>query len=136
MDILIDTNILISAFVFPDKSINKFFLDLCKKYNVLICSYSLIELADVLGRKFPHLVGNVDEFLMRIKFTQIFTPAQNVIDEILGEISLRDKKDNPILASAIFADADVLITGDKDFFGLNIERPQILTVNEFLDLYI
>jgi predicted nucleic acid-binding protein len=93
-------------------------------------------LEDVLERKFPHLVDSVDEFLMSIKFTQIHTPAQNLVDEILDGFTLRDKKDNPILASAIISDADVLVTGDKDFAGLNIERPQILTINEFIDQYI
>ena len=29
-----------------------------------------------------------------------------------------------------------LITGDKDFFGLEIERPEILTPAQFIEKYI
>jgi predicted nucleic acid-binding protein len=73
---------------------------------------------------------------MKYKFTHILTPAESIIYEILGGFSLRDKKDNPILASAILADADVLVTGDKDFAELSIERPLIMTITEFTDKYI
>jgi predicted nucleic acid-binding protein len=37
--------------------------------------------------------------------------------------------------SAILADADILITGDKDFSGLEIEKPEILTPAEFMRRY-
>jgi putative PIN family toxin of toxin-antitoxin system len=136
MDILIDTNILISAFAFPGKSVNTFLTTACYKYNVLICSYSLIELESVLERKFPHLVGKVDEFLIKYKFIQVLTPAEPIIKEVLNGVFLRDEKDNPILASAIFADADILVTGDKDFAGLSVARPLIMTINEFNEKYL
>jgi predicted nucleic acid-binding protein len=58
------------------------------------------------------------------------------IPEILGGVAVRDTKDNPILASAIFADVDVLVTGDRDFEGLDIERPEILTIGVFTEKYI
>lgn len=32
-------------------------------------------------------------------------------------------------------DVDVLITGDKDSAGIDIDRPEILTPTEFLDKY-
>ena len=48
----------------------------------------------------------------------------------------KDKKDYPILASAIIADVDVFITGDKDFEGLVLERPEIMTLNEFVNYYV
>ena len=46
--------------------------------------------------------------------------------------SIRDPKDEKILYSAITADVDVLITGDKDFTELEIERPEILIPSEFI----
>lgn len=48
---------------------------------------------------------------------------------------IRDEKDKPVLISAITADMDVLITGDKDFTGIDIDRPEILTPTEFMDKY-
>lgn len=49
---------------------------------------------------------------------------------------IRDKKDYPILASAIIADVDVFITGDKDFGGLDLERPEIMTITAFEQKYL
>jgi hypothetical protein len=37
--------------------------------------------------------------------------------------------------SAIFADVDVLISGDRDFEGVKLNRPKILTVAEFMNLF-
>lgn len=48
---------------------------------------------------------------------------------------IRDDNDYMILHTAIIADVDILITGDKDFKGIEVERPEILTPKEFLDKY-
>lgn len=42
--------------------------------------------------------------------------------------------DRPILRAAIYANADVILTGDKDFLEADISCPQILTAAEFLKL--
>ena len=39
-----------------------------------------------------------------------------------SETQIRDVKDRPILRAAIEAKADVLLTGDKDFFGVRREK--------------
>lgn len=48
---------------------------------------------------------------------------------------IRDNKDLPILVSAIIGDVDYLITGDKDFFEIKLEKPEIVSAKEFLDNY-
>lgn len=40
------------------------------------------------------------------------------------------------MASAIIADVDVFITGDKDFAAIDIERPEIMTISEFKGKYM
>lgn len=53
-----------------------------------------------------------------------------------GIEEIRDKKDAPVLAAAMSSKADVLITGDLDFFSL--EKPvgfKILTAGRFLREY-
>ena len=50
------------------------------------------------------------------------------------ENKIRDVMDRPILRAAIYANADVILTGDKDFLEADISRPQILTAAEFLKL--
>lgn len=44
---------------------------------------------------------------------------------------IRDESDYPILYTAILEDVDILITGDKDFLDIEIERPEILTPAQF-----
>ncbi len=49
---------------------------------------------------------------------------------------IRDPDDTAVLYSAIVAEADVLITGDKDFAGISIEKPEILTPSGFISKYV
>lgn len=48
---------------------------------------------------------------------------------------VRDPKDQPILNAAIFANVDLLITGDKDFLNLKLEHPKCITAAQFLEDY-
>jgi predicted nucleic acid-binding protein len=48
---------------------------------------------------------------------------------------IRDEKDYPILYTAIIEDVDILITGDKDFLNIDVEKPEILTPAQFLEKY-
>ncbi|MEN3004584.1 hypothetical protein [Dehalobacterium formicoaceticum] len=49
---------------------------------------------------------------------------------------IRDKMDYPVLNTAIIEDVDILVTGDKDFSDVEIEKPEILTPSEFAEKYI
>lgn len=62
----------------------------------------------------------------------MYTPE--VMDESLFEI--RDKMDYPVLYTAIIEDVDILVTGDKDFSEVDVEKPEILTPGEFLEKYV
>ena len=53
-----------------------------------------------------------------------------------GLFDIRDVKDYPVLYTAIIEDVDILITGDKDFEDIDIEKPQILTPAEFMEEYL
>jgi len=45
-------------------------------------------------------------------------------------------KDYPVLYTAIIENIDVLITGDKDFADIEIEKPEILTPADFIAKYL
>lgn len=47
-----------------------------------------------------------------------------------------DEKDYPVLYTAIKEDVDILITGDKDFSEVDIERPEILTPSKSIAQYV
>jgi len=49
---------------------------------------------------------------------------------------IRDSKDKPILAAALISDVDMIITGDKDFLEIDIERPEIISHLDFWEKYL
>lgn len=48
---------------------------------------------------------------------------------------IRDEKDAAILATAILEKVDIIVTGDKDFLMLELPRPGIMTMAEFIAKY-
>jgi len=105
---------------------------LCKKYTIVLCSHIVEELNRVTRRKFAHKLKYLDDFLKELPYELVYTPAFIEEDKFPA---IRDVYDYPILATAILEDVDVLITGDKDFAVVDIDRPEILTPKEFLDKY-
>ena len=49
---------------------------------------------------------------------------------------IRDPDDEAVLYSAVIAETDILITGDKDFADVAIEKPEIMTPSAFIQRYI
>lgn len=86
-----------------------------------------------MDRKFSQKKSTLEQFLKRLSFEISYTPTE-VDNNIYPKI--RDKKDYPILASAIIADVDVFITGDDDFGSVDIERPEIMSISEFAKKYL
>lgn len=70
---------------------------------------------------------------MGLPFEMCYTPA--VLPESLP-FDIRDPDDIAVLYSAIVAEADILITGDKDFTAVDIDRPEIITPSAFISKYI
>ena len=129
MRIMLDTNILISIVIFKSNKLKQMLMDICDKHTLVLSSYIIQELENVTERKFPNKKKAMSEFLFNIPYELEYTPSA-----ILNEKSLniRDIKDAPVLYSAIIADVDILITGDRDFENIDIEKPEIMKPSEFL----
>ena len=132
MRIMLDTNVLISAFVFQSRCISDMIDVLTEEHTIVLSSYVIEELKLVVSEKFGHKSLALDSFLAKLPFEFAYTP-----DNIDGSKYpvLRDKKDVPVLATAIIGDVDILLTGDKDFGTPDLERPAILTPASFMQLY-
>ena len=131
MRILIDTNILISAALFPGSKPHLAYLKAVSYPNVaFISDQNIDELRRVFNRKFPRKIDAMEGFLA------LAIPALRIIptptDDIEDEAKIRDAADRPILRAAREAHVDVLLTGDRDFLESGIENPDILTASEFL----
>ena len=129
MRIMIDTNIFISAILFPDSTPSKVVEKVLDEYHLVLCSQIIDELHEVFDRKFSHKNSSLEDFLSKLSYELVYTP-QRIDKKEYPDI--KDQKDLPILVSSILGDVDYLITGDKDFFDIEIERPVIMTAREFL----
>ena len=85
-----------------------------------------------MERKFPLKKSVLEEFFADLKFELVITSTDTNYD---GIPSVRDQKDTPILAAAMKNGVDVFVTGDKDFLVLNVARPEIMSMTEFLFKY-
>ena len=132
MRIMIDTNVLISALIFQSVHMTKVIEKSAEQYSLVLCSYVVDEIYTVVKRKFPKHESTINRFLSKLSFELVYSPKQ-----IDGEklFDIRDENDYIILHTAIIENIDVLITGDKDFADIDIERPEILTPSEFLLKY-
>ena len=131
MRIMVDTNILLSALLFPDGKTAKAFEKILNSHSLVISSYCINELKRVVAKKFPKQIKAVDVFLEKLSFELAYTPDKP--KENLFYI--RDPKDYPVLYTAIIENVDILLTGDADFKDINIDHPDIITPAEFLNLY-
>ncbi len=132
MRIMLDTNVLISSIIFKSKIMNELIAAILKDHRLVLSSFVIEELKTVVQRKFEGRAAELDHFLTVLPFEYVYTPDE--MDEDLFEI--RDEMDYPVLYSAIVEDVDILITGDKDFSDIDIEKPEILTPNEFVGKYV
>ena len=96
-------------------------------HNVVLCDKNISELRDVLSRKKPEKLLYAEILLTEMSYELI--PATYHIEKVI-----RDAKDQPILNAAIIADVDIILTGDKDFLCLDLEKPKCMTVNYFLSI--
>ena len=90
------------------------------------------ELKRVVTERFLEKYGCIDEFLRNLPYELAFTP-DNI--DASKYPNIRDKKDLPVLATAIDEDVDILLTGDKDFTVLELTRPEVLTPQTFMEKY-
>ena len=132
MRIMIDTNVIISAALFPNgKAAKAFFKAMMPPYEPIVCDYIVDELHRKFQEKFPEKQTELEAFLFQaLSFIEVVKTPEEIIAE---EKKVRDVKDRPILRAALDAHADLFLTGDKDFLESSITDPRIISVAEFLE---
>ncbi len=102
MRIAIDTNVLISAALFPSSKTQTALFKALREHTLLICTYVLEEAQEVFARKFPHKTSQLDVLMSKLTYEICYTP------KVSGKTpSMRDENDRPILQAAIDTDADI-----------------------------
>jgi len=129
--IFVDSNIIISAILFPEGKVAAVFSHVLESHDVIISSYSIAECKAVFNKKFPDKTSLLDTFFSQLVYELFDTPKTI---NATNYPSIRDVNDLPILVSAILSDADILLTGDKDFEEIKVKKPLIFTPAKYFDL--
>ena len=98
---------------------------------MVICTHIIDEFRKVVAEKSPKHSISVDMFFSKFPFELVYTPQW-----LPNMPHLRDEKDKPILAAAILADVDMIITGDKDFLESDVQHLRIISHVDFWNEYL
>ena len=133
MRVMIDTNIFISAALFPKgRAALALLKALTLPYQPVACDYVIDELHRKFQEKFPEKVTELEAFLYSaLPFMEVLRTPEDAYE---AEGKIRDAKDRPILRAAIAGGADLLLTGDRDFLEASVEEPRIISVSDFLEM--
>lgn len=133
MIIMLDTNIIISAALFPNgRAAEAFVKSLQPPYQPVVCDYVVDELHRKFRSKFPQRITELEAFLFNaLSFIKLVPTPEDAIE---AENKIRDPKDRPILRAALENGVDLFLTGDKDFLESSITDPRIISVSEFMNM--
>lgn len=106
---------------------------ICQDHQLVLSSYVMEEMYTVIRKKWPSRVTALDRFFAALAMEIEHTPERLPNH---GWFTIRDPKDEKVMYSAITADVDILITGDKDFRDIVIEKPVIMDPAEYIKRYM
>ncbi len=129
MKVVFDTNILVSALVFPGGRAEAALRRIIELQDQLLLSKPILdELLDVLARKFsrdPEELARVAVFIADL--ATILKPRRKLR-------LLKDEPDNRIIECALAGHADAVVTGDKKLLQLGVYRAvKIITLRAYLE---
>lgn len=125
--VVLDTNVLISAALFPDSTPGQVLDMTGSEIDLMISSETLAELDDVLKRsRFQRYIREVQ----RLRFLEALEETGILVDVTLSVAACRDPKDDKFLELAVSGSATHIVSGDQDlldlhpFRGISIVSPR------------
>ena len=113
MKVVLDTNVLVAAFI-ARGACSDLFAHLLRTHRIVTGSFIIAELESVLSSRFTFDESDVDEVVLLVRH-------QALCMEDVGPLpqpACRDRTDDNILAIALASQADCIVTGDKDLLVL------------------
>ncbi|HEY6413033.1 MAG TPA: putative toxin-antitoxin system toxin component, PIN family [Edaphobacter sp.] len=129
MRVVLDTNVFISGLKFDGRPASVLQMAAEGVYTLVLSEDMLLEIEDVLLRKFKWSTGNVRSTLNGLRtFVGIVNPA-------IEDSDCEDPDDNRILEAAIAGNATYIVSGDQHLLRMKrFRKVEIVNVNEFIDL--
>ena len=127
MRLLIDTNVLISSFVFDGRPLNLLYTLFAKGYALYVSEYIDAEFREKVAQKWKSRERTILDEYERLGIPMLKS-TENVYRV------LRDADDDPILSDAIDHDIDIILSGDKDFLDAGLEHPKVMSVSMLYEL--
>jgi len=126
MKVVLDSNVIVAAFATHGVCYEVF--EYCLRNTTIFCSdFISDEVQRILTQKIKFPAKNVSEISQYLKKQSKWVFPENEFLE-----NLRDPNDQMIIATALSADADYLITGDKDILVIKkIRKITILSPRDF-----
>lgn len=129
--IILDTNVLISGFVFRGRAAEVMEHCLLNE-QVFLSPFILGELTEKLRGKFRMPEADLAEILFLVAQKSVYIKPTGELPTVC-----RDPDDNNVLQLAAFVEADFLITGDKDLLVLeNFGGTKICSPTDFLTIFL
>ncbi len=127
MRVVFDTNVLIAAFLTEGLCPVLLTRARRREIDLFVCSTILEELERILSHKIKAPQALVREALeIILEVSETIHPTRAI------QRVCRDKDDDQILACALSAEADYLVSGDKDLLEISsFERLKIISPREF-----
>jgi putative PIN family toxin of toxin-antitoxin system len=127
--VVFDTNILVSALVFPGGQGEAALRRIVDETDQLVLSRPILdELLDVLARKFARDAEELAHVAVFVTELAVIVAPKRRLRVV------KDDPDNRILECAVAGRAKVIVTGDKALLALKLfEKIRILTLREYLD---
>jgi uncharacterized protein len=126
MKIVLDTNVLIAAFI-SHGTCNELLEYCAVNHEVILSAFILGELKDKLVRKFGFATHEADSVV------QLLTSKCAVVTPLApAEPICRDPDDDKIIGTAFAANCECIVTGDKDLLELRrVKGVRIISPSDF-----
>lgn len=130
---VLDSSVLVSAFLTPHGFVVRLLRDpLRSRYELCLSDAILTETAQVLlGKSSIRRYASYPDDAVHDYIRWLLTQAEMVPDTPAERVVRSDPKDDPIIAAAVAAKADYLITGDRahllplrEYHGIRIISPR------------
>ncbi len=129
MRVVFDTNILVSALVFPGGQGEAALRRIIEETDQLVLSRAILdELLGVLGRKFARDTEELAHVAVFLTELSVMVAPKRRLRVV------KDEPDNRILECAVAGRSEVIVTGDKLLLALKrYEEIRLLTLRDYLE---